>query len=211
MMRLAITLTLCLSATPVRAGLDCDTKAEIVELEALAKNKAANSEQIWFCLPGSDASLKPRIEKACTTIIKRDGDKSPCVQDAAAAGFGKLADRDLVPLVAALDEDPIEESGRFGYYRATLLARIGDPRGAKLIVDWWKEAQPRADAREKKHREMASWSSWRRFAAEALGGLGGAEDQAFLEDQAKATKDKHVAQACRDGAAAIAKRLAAKP
>jgi hypothetical protein len=210
-MRLAVSLSLWLSATTAHAGLDCDPKAEIAELEAFAKDKAADPEQIWFCLPGSDPSLKPRVDKACTSILKRDGDKSPCVRVAAAAGIAKLGDRDLVPLVAALEEDPIEESGGFGYYRATLLARIGDPRGAKLIVDWWKAAQPRADAREKKRREMASWSSWRRFAAEALGTLGGAEDQAFLEDQAKATRDKYVAQACRDGAASIAKRLAAKP
>jgi hypothetical protein len=82
-----------------------------------------------------------------------------------------------------------------------------DARAVAIVVDMWKTAIPRAAEREKKHREMASWSGWRQRAAAVLGDLGGAVEQAFLEDQAKATKDTHVATACRDAAAAIAKRL----
>jgi hypothetical protein len=54
---------------------------------------------------------------------------------------------------------------------------------------------------------MASWSGWRQRAALALGALGGADDATFLDEQAKATKDRHVAAACTDAAAAIRKRL----
>jgi hypothetical protein len=68
-----------------------------------------------------------------------------------------------------------------------------------------------AEAREKRHREMASWSGWRQRAAQAIGVLGGKSEIPFLEEQAKATKDKHVAKACRDAIAAIEKRTAAAP
>lgn len=215
---LIIAIALGLGSGSAHAGLDCDNAQAIKTLEAYVTDKtkaeALEQQYAWLCLQGADAKLAPRIEQACTKIIERDGTQSRCVRIAAAAGIAKLGDHDLVALVADLPEDPIEASGSIadaGFSKAGLLARIGDPRGAKIIVDMWTAAIPRAEKREKRHGGMADWSSWRQRAADALGTLGDAGVQQFLEDQAKATKDKHVAQACRDGAAAIAKRLAAKP
>lgn len=214
-MRLAIPLLVMLATGRADAGLFCDNDAAIKQLETFAKDKSKADEleqqYTWVCLEGGGAKYKARIEAACQKIVERDGTKSTCVRISAAAGLTKLGDRDLVALVAALPEDPIEFAGGVGYYKSGLLAQMGDPRGAKIITDMWTAAIPRADAREKRHGGMADWASWRRYAAKALGTLGDANDQAFLEEQAKATRDKHVAQACRDGAAAIAKRLAAAP
>lgn len=216
-MRLAIPVLalLVLAAGRADAGLFCDNDEAIKQLETFAKDKTKADEldqqYTWVCLEGADAKYKERIEKACLKIVERDGDKSTCVRISAAAGLTKLGDRDLVALVAAFPEDPIEFAGGVGFYKVGLLARMGDPRGAKIVTDMWTAAIPRADAREKRHGGMADWSSWRQNAAKALGTLGDANDQAFLEEQAKATRDTHVAQKCRDGAAAIAKRLAAAP
>jgi HEAT repeat protein len=75
-----------------------------------------------------------------------------------------------------------------------------------VIIEIWKATLPLADERQKKHRSMSSWSSWRQGAAEALGALGSKDDIAFLEEQAKATRDSYVADACRAAIKAIDKR-----
>lgn len=200
-------------AGPARAGLDCDDASAIKDLEAFAKDRRkgeqAQQNYAWLCVELGAARLKPRIEKACQKILDRDGEKNnECVVVAAAAGFGKLGDHDIFALVGALAEDPIEFAGGIGFSKADLYQRIGDPRGAQILTEMWKQAIPRADAREKRHRSMVDWSSWRQNTAKALGALGDADTRSFLEDQAKATRDTHVRDACLDAAAAIAKRLA---
>jgi hypothetical protein len=210
----ALAIMLALTAT-AHAGLDCDERQTMASIEAFAKDKAKAAEldgnYTWVCAQGMDPKMKARVEKACRAILDRDGDASPCVTIAATQRIGTLGDHDIFALVSKLREDPIEFAGGVGWYKPALLAQLGDPRGAQVIVAMWKEAIPRADKREKRHGGMADWSSWRKSAARALGELGGADDQAFLLEQAGATKDKYVAEACRDGAAAITKRLAAKP
>lgn len=56
----------------------------------------------------------------------------------------------------------------------------------------WKAAIPRSEEHEKRRSRMAGWSVWRQHAAEALGVLGGRDEIAFLDEQAKATKDRFV-------------------
>ncbi len=205
-------IILALLASRAYAGLDCDDATAIKQLEAFAADKTKADAMVhdytWICVDGLDQRFKPRLEKACRKILDRDGDGSECVTAVAAVGIGKLGDHDIFTLVTQLPENPIEASGGIGYYKAALLARIGDPRGAQVLVDIWKATIAKADAREKKHWEMASWSGWRQYTAEALGKLGDADTKTFLEEQAKATKDTHVRDACNDAAAAIAKRLA---
>lgn len=192
------------------AGLDCDDKAALADLEAYAKAPAAKKQfkdnYSDLCVMWADAKLTPRIAKACTKILDRDGEQNDCVTIAAAHGLTKLGDHDIVALVSAFKEDPVEAAGGVGFYKVTLLEKLGDPRGAAVIRTMWAEAQPRADAREKRHREMASWSGWRQYAAHALGVIGSADDATFLDEQAAATKDTHVKQACLDAAAAIRAR-----
>jgi HEAT repeat protein len=195
-------------AAPAYAGFDCDDEPAIKSLEAFAKDKSQREQVSWLCVELGAEHLKPRIEKACKKILDRDGEKNnECVVAAAAAGFGKLGDHDIFALVGKLPEDPIEFAGGIGFSKAELYERIGDPRGAQILTEAWKQAMPRADVREKRHRSMVDWSSWRQHTAKALGGLGDADTRDFLEAQAKATKDTHVRDACITAAQAIVKRL----
>jgi len=201
------------AAGPAFAGLDCDPEAAVKDLEAAAKDKAkaadAERNYSFLCAEGLAAKWKPRVGKACEKILDRDGEKgNPCVVVAASAGFTKLGKHDLFELVGKIPEDPIEYDGGVGYRKTDLYAAMGDPRGSAAIIEMWKAAIPRAEAREKKHRQsMADWSSWRQSAAVNLGKIGDADAKLFLEEQAKATVDTHVRDACNDAAAAIAKRI----
>ena len=206
---------IALGARPARAGLDCDNDTNMRLVEAFAKDRSKpprDDSYAWFCLEGGTEKLRARIEKACLEIVDRDGENSPCMRVAAGAGIGKLGGHDVFAFVASMPEDPLNsEAG--SWPKLSFLSRLGDPRGAAVIVDMWKAALVRADKLEKANRHYfaTEWSSWRQFAASVLGGLGGADDQAFLLAQASATKDRYVAQACRDAAAAIGKRLARDP
>lgn len=111
-------------ASPARAGLFCDDKTAIGDLEAWAKSTAAKDkfdhDYSALCLQSGDAKLAARVEKACTTILDRDGDKdNACVTIAAVYGFSKLGEHDIFADVSAYREDPIEAAGGVGYYRCT--------------------------------------------------------------------------------------------
>jgi hypothetical protein len=210
---LALVFVMTLVASRAWAGLDCDPETAVKDVEAAAKDKAkvvdAERNYSFLCAEGLAAKWKPRIGKACEKLLDRDGEKgNPCVVVAASAGLVKLGKHDLFELVGKIPEDPIESDGGVGFRKTDLYAAMNDPRGAAAIMEMWKAAIPRAEAREKKHRQsMADWSSWRQSAAINLGKLGGADAKTFLEDQAKATVDTHVRDACNDAAAAIAKRI----
>lgn len=213
MLRVAPLVILLAFARPALAGLDCDPETAVKDIEAAAKDKAkvedADRNYSFLCSEGLPAKWRPRIGKACEKILDRDGDKTnPCIVVAASNGFAKLGKHDLFELVGKIAEDPIESEGGVGYRKCDLYAAMGDPRGVAAIIDAWKAAIPRAEAREKKHRQsMADWSSWRQDAAMNLGKIGDADAKAFLEEQAKATVDTHVRDACNDAAAAIARRI----
>jgi hypothetical protein len=186
----------------------CDDHDPMTAVEAFAKRKtSAPGEYDFLCIQMAAPTLRARIEKACLAILDRDGEKAnPCIIAAAAAGFAKLGDHDIVAAVLELPEDPVEPAGGMTLGRTLLLGRTGDLRGAPVVRKMWEDAIPRAAAREKKRRSLAGWSAWRQVAAEALGKLGRPDDATFLDAQAAATKDKYVAKACRAGAAAIRAR-----
>jgi hypothetical protein len=179
-------------------------------VEKFAKDKKAEPGYEWMCVELDAVRLRPRIERACGAILARDGEKSPCLQIATAAGIPKLGTYDLWDLLVKQSDDPLLGVGTIGTTKSTFLARMGDPRAVAMIVEAWKAAIPRAEEREKRRGDMRGWSVWRQSSAQALGMIGGQDEIAFLEEQAKATKDIFVAQACRDGIAAIKKRLAAQ-
>ena len=81
----------------------------------------------------------------------------------------------------------------------------------QVLQERGNTAIPRAEKNEKRRSAMMNWSVWRPYAAESLGAVGGKDESAFLEEQAKATKDSYVAKACRTAIAAIEKRLASPP
>lgn len=182
-------------------------------IEAFAKDRskaqAIDDSYGWLCVELDAIRLRPRIERACRKILDRDGLKSRCAHLAGAAGIAKLGAHDLYAFAIAQPDDPITyaDSG-LGVTRTTMLGRMGDPRAVPVIVERWKAAIPRAAKLEKRRHAMMSWSLWRQHAAATLGALGGKDEIAFLGEQAKATKDRFVAKACRDAIAAIEKRLA---
>ena len=179
-------------------------------IEAFAKSKAAkelDNFEPWLCAQTDAVRLRKRIVAACTTILARDGEGSPCVTLLAAAGVATLGTHDIYALVVAAGpaENPVNASSG-QWHEPQILGKLGDPRGARRLVDKWTAAIPEAGKREKSHAAMVAWSSWRQAAAHAIGVLGGADEATFLREQAAATKDKFVSQACLDAAAAIDKR-----
>jgi hypothetical protein len=232
-MRVPVAAIVLLVARTSLAGICGDlafAREDLKKLEAFAKltGKQKPPEHLheWLCVEnavGSDAlldgdtgkfdakatrAIEKRAIAACTKVLDRDGDSGECVLILAEGGLTKAGDHDIFAAVGRLHDDPIESDGGEGADRTALYGRMKDPRAAKLIVESWRATIPRAEKREKRHGSMSDWSGWRQSAAGVLAQLGGADEQAFLEEQAKATIDVHVAQACRDGAAAIGKRIA---
>jgi hypothetical protein len=215
MMRALVILLVLALARTASAGVCVDSSeadAAMKEIEAFAKNKSKGGEIFWLCVELDAIRLKPRIERACRAIVDRDGIKSRCTLVAAAAGIAKLGDHDLYAFVSEKPDDPLLYStGGLEVTRTMMLGRMADPRAVQVIMETWRAALPRAAQQEKRRSSMMSWSVWRQHAARVLGALGGKDELAFLDEQAKATKDKLVAKACRDAIAAIEKRLARTP
>jgi hypothetical protein len=211
-----IAVTLWALAGVARAGLICphddhgndDPGATVRTLEQFAAGKGS-ADDIQFaelCLGGpSSHPFTARVVTACEKIVRKDtAHLETCMSLAARVGAGKLDGRDVFEWVVTLPRAPWDTDWigpRSGLF---LLEDLGDPRGAAVVIATWKEMIPKAAALERKHVGMDEWSGWRQHAAEILGSLGsGAEDAAFLDEQAKATVDPHVAEACRDAAAKI--------
>lgn len=213
MMRTFVFLIVLSLARTAYAGVCLEVEDAMKKIEAFAKDeskaKAIDEAEGWICLEFGAPYFKPRIERACRTILDRDGIKSPCAYLAAAAGLAKLGDHDLLATVLESPDDPLTyhgNAGAIGATRTLILGRMSDPRAAPAIVQMWKAAIPRAEQQAKRHDVMMSWSVWRQDAARALGAVGGKDEIAFLDEQAKATKDSYVAKACRDATAAIERR-----
>lgn len=188
---------------------DLENDQAMAAIEAYAKSaKAVASADAldWDCPERDAVRLRSRIERACRALLDRDGMGSPCARLAAVAGFGKLGKHDLYEMAVKLPEDPVRWQPIQSSPRATILGRIGDPRGVSVIVDTWKAAIPRAEGSAARRDSMQAWSVWRQAAAAALGAIAGRDQIAFLEAQAQATQDRHVAGACRSAILAIQKR-----
>ncbi|MEO6777269.1 MAG: hypothetical protein ABI467_30355 [Kofleriaceae bacterium] len=202
----------------VRAGV-CEGRVASADagmkwIEKFANNKHAPMDPdtegaAWYCVQLEAHRERSRIEAACSKILDRDGDgdASPCVDVAAAAGFAKLGTHDLFATIGKRKLRPYDtDAGRDD--NLALLGAMDDPRAVPIIVATWNAALPHAAKWPSGSGRFIEWSSWRTIAAQILGRIGGDPERTFLETQAKATTDRHVAQACRAGADAIAKRLA---
>lgn len=197
------------------AGLDCEDAASVKSLETMAKDpKAVPEDPYAYCLPGlleREPKHAPRVLAACSKILARAPKDALCIQLAVQLGKKEHAGVDLYAAVASWKID-VWNWDR-GDLTVILLGKLGDSRAAPLIMDVWKANLDEAQKREKKKwpSSMMAWSGWRKDAAQALGAVGGADVRAFLDEQAKATKDKYLRQTCQDAIAAIDKRLAAPP
>jgi hypothetical protein len=211
----AVTVTLLALARVAHAGLICphdangneDPAATVKALEQLAagKGSADDVQYAAYCIGGPTSHpFTARVVAACEKIVHADASRADfCMVLAARVGAPTLAGRDVFEFVATQPRRPWDDywlgpsSGLF------LLGDLGDPRGAALVIETWTAAIPKAAAFERRHIGMTEWSSWRQNAAQVLGVIGNADAAAFLDEQAKATVDTHVADACRDAAAKI--------
>lgn len=205
------------------ACIEGDGERSMRMIEKFARTKTqdrlelSSGSSAWICASGEAARLRKRIVAACTKILDRDGDDSPCITAVASAGVAKLGEHDVFAVVSTYEPDPLQSSGTYGKESTfTMLRAMKDPRAVALIVERWRAALPRVAEIEKLPKRsnrrgsvLLTWSSWRQLAAGLLGELGGADEETFLGEQAKATTDQYVGKACRDAAAAIAKRRAA--
>ena len=224
-MRVLVAAMILSAATEARAGAclgEDEIVDDIVRLEAYAKDPKATITG-YYCVrvafgdqddivpPSDRKKLQGRIEKACTAILTRDHADAECIELAVRLGKKSLAGVDLFDVVSKYKAD-IWDWDRWSPM-LWMLGELGDPRGAQLIRDEWTAAIEVAAKYEKAHRHelMMAWAGWRKDAAEMLGKLGAAADKTFLEEQAAATKDPYVKQACLDGAKAIERRLSAAP
>ena len=210
-MRLAI-LLLVWSVGVAHAGVICmesqSSDTGMAWIEAFAKDKSAadpTGGTAWLCVRNDAVRERARIEKACTKILDRDGDRSDCVDIAAAAGLSHVGAHDIFAIVVARKLRPYNTQAGFDD-NLMLLGATKDPRAVAVIVRVWKETLPVAEKWKRGSDYFGEWSSWRQTAAGILGDLGGADEAKFLREQAKATVDSHVREACNAAADAIDKR-----
>jgi len=214
---LFVVLDAVLHAAPAAAGIcEGEQTGDIgmtwVERFAVDKNAPIGPETEgapWLCARAFAVREAKRVEVACEKILDRDGDQSECVDLAAAAGFTRIGKHDIFAVIAARPLHPYDTASGFddtlGY-----LAAMHDPRAVPIVVKVWRDTLPIVDKWTRSRNYFIEWSSWRQAVAALLGELGGADERSFLLEQAAATVDTHVADACRAGAAAIAKRLDAR-
>ena len=185
-----------------------DPSYEMKALEQLASSGKESPDYNLYCLRGV-TKYRARIMAACTKIVTSSNPTwDGCMELAASLHEPKLGPNDVFEWISELDRNPWRVNSSMPNYPLYMFEELGDPRGAALIVATWKESIPTAAKHEHSSEWMADWSGWRQHAAEALAVIGGADDTKFLDEQAKATVDTHVRDACLDAAKAIAKRLA---
>jgi hypothetical protein len=214
-LRIAVALAvLCMTGT-ARAGMgfgEDDYLNAVKALEGMVQDpKAAPQAMDRFCLssvPEARPRYVPRVLSACSKILERNPKDALCTELAVRSGKKELVGIDLLSAVAGWRVDVWNWDGND--LALTLFVVLGDSRAAPQIVAAWNANIEEAVRREKRRwsSSMRAWAGWRKDAAEALGKLGGADDKGFLAEQAKATKDTYVRQACLDAIAAIDKRLA---
>jgi hypothetical protein len=222
MMRIVVFALVLSAASEARAGAclgEDEVVAEVAQLEAYAKSpkdrvgvflcvRVAFADDIDIVAAAHRKLLRARIDKACTTILGRDHEDSECVELAVRLGKKSMAGVELFDVVSRYKLDVAS----WDRWTPTLwmLGELGDPRGAPIVRDAWIAAIDVAAAHEKAHHHnyLQAWAGWRKEAAGTLGRIGVAADKTFLEQQAAATKDIYVRQACLDAAKAIEHRLA---
>jgi len=222
-MKILVFAAILSAASEARAGAclgEDEVVAEVVQLEAYAKNakdrvpvflcvRVAVTDEIGVVPAAHRKALRDRIDRACTTILGRDREDGECIELGIRLGNKSMAGVEFFDVVSK-------------YTRAVaswdrwtpmlwMLGELGDARGAPIIRDAWTAAIEVAAAHEKArhHGYLQAWAGWRKEAAGTLGKVGTAADKKFLEDQAAATKDIYVRQACLDAVKAIEQRLAA--
>lgn len=210
-MRTAVMILVVLVAHRASADMcgPAGVAAMTAELEQRARLARPEAEPIFVwatCLRDmhdavpADSDLPGRLLVACTRLLDKIPEDPLCVEVAARLGKAELGGHDIVAAIAK-QPNRLEDARP-----ADLIAAIGAPRGAAVIIARWKQLVPAAAKKERDADAMNSWAAWRLSAAAALGITGGADARAFLDEQAKATIDRGVKRACAAAIAAIDKR-----
>lgn len=210
-MRAAVVMLVLLVAHRASADMcglpgDVEMTAKLEQRARLAKPEAETIGVWATCLRDmhdavpADSDLPRRLIAACTKLLDKIPEDALCVEIGARLGKAELGGHDLVAAIA-------KQPNRLEDARPNdLIAAIGAPRGAAVVIARWKELIPTAAKRAHDADAMNSWAWWRDSAAVALGLTGDADARVFLEEQAKATIDRGVKRACAAAIAAIDKR-----
>jgi hypothetical protein len=210
-MRTAVVILVLLVAH--RASADMCGQPGVVEMTAKLEQRArlakpeAETIDVWAtCLRDmhdsvpADSALPVRLLAACTRLLDKIPEDPLCIEVAARLGKAELGGHDIVAAIA-------KQPNRLEDARPNdLIAAIGAPRGAAVVMARWKQLVPAAAQKERDADAMNSWAAWRLSATAALGITGDADARGFLEEQAKATIDRGVKRACAAAIAAIDKR-----
>jgi len=210
-MRTAVVILVLLVAH--RASADMCGLPGVAEMTAKLEQRArlakpeAETIGVWAtCLRDmhdsvpADSALPVRLLAACTKLLDQIPEDPLCIEIAARLGKAELGGHDIVAAIA-------KQPNRLEDARPNdLIAAIGAPRGAAVVMARWKQLVPAAAQKERDADAMNSWAAWRLSAAAALGITGDAGARGFLEEQAKATIDRGVKRACAAAIAAIGKR-----
>lgn len=178
-----------------------------IELRARRAKPEAETIFVWAtCLRDmrdaipADSDLPGRLLAACTKLLDKIPEDPLCVEVAARFGKAELGSHDIVAAIA-------KQPNRLEDARPNdLIAAIGAPRGAAIVIARWKQLAPAAAKKERDSDAMNSWAAWRLSAAAALGITGDTDARTFLDEQAKATVDRGVKRACAAAISAIVRR-----
>lgn len=208
-MRLAILLLAAAVVSPrAYAGDFCgEPRDELASLEASAKTRTKEHSGSWsMCLDG-DRADRDRIVKACAKILDDAPDDLGCNLLVASVGATTAGAHDVFAFIAKQFQAKDYARQAEPAWALQSFHDMADPRAAAMIVERWKYLALVMARYEKVHHVMEEWSAWRQASASALGATGGKDDAAFLVEQAGATRDVHVREACAAGAAQIQNRL----
>jgi hypothetical protein len=205
MLRLVVITALMLTTQTAMAGYcDEDNAADqIKRLEAYAKGKGEAPELNHLCMETAQSvpKLVKRVIAACTTLIAREPKHGDCIEWSVKYGATQLGGVELFGRVGeAFRNDPFS----YGAGTMELYGKLADPRALPLITATWTAAL--ADKRATQAKHTHNWTVWRHAAIGMFAKLGGATERAFLDEQAKAVKDRGLRKAIAKAIAAIDKR-----
>jgi len=210
-----VVLAIAIALMPLRASAgECDddnARRNVVALETYASGKGAKPEIWGLCVEQAivgSPKLTARFVAACEKIVARDPDDSECVHWSVFLGARKLGAVDLLDSVTRLFTlDPFAEAMN----AIDMYVKLDDARALPLIHDRWLVAAKDKHASSMKSEWVYRWAKWRHAAIALYASKGTPDDVAFLQDQAKATRDRGVKRAIARAVAAIQQRAAATP
>jgi hypothetical protein len=206
MVRALLVLAAVLAGRPALAG-DCSTGGPdvVASLEAYARGRTKTAPTPnHLCVEQGvigDAKLTKRFLAACETIVARDVKDMTCIGWSVELGAKKLGALDLFDGVTA---NFTLDAFQYQNQATRLLRKLDDPRAVPIVRAQWVKAN--ADKRASQSKHAHDFTVYRHAAIALMASHGGADDAAFLAEQAKTIKDKGLKRAIAKAITAIEKR-----